>query len=320
MPDLRPFMLWSQGQWPVRDVVGESFREKEIRSLFPAARRVTYQDSIETTARLVPETDNPHDRHAVAVLVGSTHVGYLAKDEAVRYQPVLLNLRRSGFEAVVPCTVSGDEYEVEEEIRRGRWARRLKFHPNVRVVLDESYRCVPVNPPPPDPWTMLPVGAALQAQKEEEHQDVLRRYLNANGECWAYATLHEVIAGPPKAAKPTIEIRIDGARVGQLTPAMSAHFLPTVSALGQRGRATAAQVVVKGNALKVEVVLYAARAHDIDAAWVQQHVGTVSTTPAVPTFNPAPGWPRPAAGWVPPPGWQPHPDWPPAPPGWRFWI
>jgi hypothetical protein len=37
-------------------------------------------------------------------------------------------------------------------------------------------------------------------------------------------------------------------------------------------------------------------------------------------FNPPPGWPVPAKGWVPPPHWQPDPSWPPPPPGWPLWI
>jgi hypothetical protein len=37
-------------------------------------------------------------------------------------------------------------------------------------------------------------------------------------------------------------------------------------------------------------------------------------------FNPAPGWPPPPTGFVPPPHWQPDPSWPPAPPGWQLWI
>jgi uncharacterized protein DUF4190/putative regulator of septum formation len=37
-------------------------------------------------------------------------------------------------------------------------------------------------------------------------------------------------------------------------------------------------------------------------------------------FNPAPGWPSPPPGFVPPPDWQPDPAWPPAPPGWQFWV
>jgi hypothetical protein len=37
-------------------------------------------------------------------------------------------------------------------------------------------------------------------------------------------------------------------------------------------------------------------------------------------FNPAPGWPPPPPGFVPPPHWQPDPSWPPAPPGWQLWL
>lgn len=37
-------------------------------------------------------------------------------------------------------------------------------------------------------------------------------------------------------------------------------------------------------------------------------------------FNPAPGWPIPPKGWVPPEGWRPEPTWPAAPQGWDFWI
>jgi hypothetical protein len=39
-----------------------------------------------------------------------------------------------------------------------------------------------------------------------------------------------------------------------------------------------------------------------------------------PRFNPAPGWPPPPPGFVPPPHWQPDPSWPPAPPGWQLWV
>jgi len=37
-------------------------------------------------------------------------------------------------------------------------------------------------------------------------------------------------------------------------------------------------------------------------------------------FNPAPGWPPPPAGFVPPAQWRPDPSWPPAPPGWQLWV
>jgi len=37
-------------------------------------------------------------------------------------------------------------------------------------------------------------------------------------------------------------------------------------------------------------------------------------------FNPAPGWPKPPDGWVPPRGWTPDPAWPDPPAGWQLWL
>jgi membrane protease YdiL (CAAX protease family) len=37
-------------------------------------------------------------------------------------------------------------------------------------------------------------------------------------------------------------------------------------------------------------------------------------------WRPAPGWPEPPPGWVPPAGWKPSPDWPAPPADWQFWA
>ena len=37
-------------------------------------------------------------------------------------------------------------------------------------------------------------------------------------------------------------------------------------------------------------------------------------------FNPAPGWPKPPAGWSPSATWKPDPAWPTPPSGWQFWV
>ena len=228
MPELTPFQLWSQGAWPTREVVGEAYRRDSIRTLFPS-RRLSGGHDLDKTARLVPEPRNPHDANAVAVVVDNVLVGYLARDEAAKYQRVLLDLNRAGLDATVPCTIHGYEYEETDYDRRGRPVTSITFQAQARIVLDEWYRCRPVNAAPAN-HALLPVGAALQVQKEEDHQDVLRRYLNANGECWAYATLHVIEGGSAKAPRELVELRIDGSRVGQLTPASSAHYVPTIEA------------------------------------------------------------------------------------------
>lgn len=324
MAELIPFPLWSPDRWPSHDVVGEAYRTDGIRTLFPS-RRLSGGYDLDVTARLVPEPHNPHDPNAVAVVVQRVLVGYLARDEAAKYQRLLIEMNRAGLDAIVPCTIHGYEYEERDYDRRGRELVSVTFEAQARIVLDEWYRCRPVNPPPQNS-ALLPVGAALQVQKEENHQDVLQRYRNVHGECWAYATLHVIGQGTAKAPKEAIEVRIDGARVGQLTAATSAHFVPTVRALEAVGKATAAQVIVKGNTIKIEVVLYAARAHDLADTWIRTHAGAsaaplASSSSAVSwVFNPAPGWPTPPTGWVPDANWRPPAEWPSAPPGWRFWI
>lgn len=326
MTNRTPFPLWSPGRWPTREVVGESYRLDGIRSLFPA-RTLTGGADIDTMARLVPEPQNAHDPHAVAVVVQGVLVGYLARDEAAKYQAVLLDMNRAGFDPVVPCTIHGYEYEEVDYDRRGRPVTSMTFEAQARILLDEWYRCRPVNGAPPN-HALLPVGSALQVQKEENHQDVLQRYLNANGECWAYATLHVIDGGTPRAPKEVVEIRIDGSRAGQLTPASSTYYIPTVRALSAVGKTTTAQIIVKGNTIQVEVVLHAARAHDLDDAWVRSHTGALHEAtpnqqvgkPVRWQFNPAPGWPAAPPDWIPDPTWRPPSDWPAAPPGWRFWI
>lgn len=47
-------------------------------------------------AELIPEPRNPHDPNAVRVQVGGRLVGYLAREDAAVYQPVLLRLAQHG--------------------------------------------------------------------------------------------------------------------------------------------------------------------------------------------------------------------------------
>ena len=119
---------------------------------------------------------------------------------------------------------------------------------------------------------MLPYGAALQARKEEDHQDVLRRYVNRHGECWVYGTLHSITEQTARTSRDLVEIRIDGQRVGELTPAMSAEFVPIINQLAERDRATGARLIVKGNQVKADVVLHAKKSNQLDDAWLAAHV------------------------------------------------
>lgn len=343
------FELWGRNKWASRKVVGVSFHEPAIRSLFavPFGDR---RKELTLRAALVPEPGNKVDPYAVMVIAGGQHVGYLAKDDARTYQPVVQGLRQQGLLAVTDCRVyAWDRVEWLGTDRRGREVTRQFLEADITLTLDEWWMCVPANLPPRVPHSLLPQGSAIQARKEEDYQDALRPFLRAEGEAWVYVTLGVISDQSTRTTKEVVEIRVDERRVGELTPAMSAEYSPIIRQLEQSGRATGAKAIVKGNQIKADVVLYAAKTSQLDAQWIAANASASGATnnavaairmaglvitpdvgpsghepvprkPARIRFNVPPGWPPPPEGWEPHPDWAPAPEWPLAPTGWAYWV
>ena len=323
-----PFDLWGQRGYPNVDIVGESHYAGAIRSLLgddfkPGGAEVM------ATAVLMPEPANEYDPNAVGVRVDGLLVGYLPRDEARRYAPVLGGLVARGLEPQVRARIWGAEWEDYDN-------RGTTFRGSVRLDLAEPHLIVPVNLPPGAEHQLLPHGSAIQVSGEEQHLDALVPFLRPEGECWVYATLHEIVEQSARTSRTVVEVRIGGNRVGRLTPKMSGDLLPAIHHLGEHGRTTAARALVKGNRIKAEVVLYALRAHELRDSWLRTTVDRSATyapatdrrhehaaIPPPPTgvrFVVPVEWPQPPHGWTPPAGWRPDPSWQPAPEGWQWWV
>jgi hypothetical protein len=134
----------------------------------------------------------------------------------------------------------------------------------------------PVNHPPADAHAILPYGNAIQVTGEEGHMAALVPLLSPEGECWVHATLHEIAEQMARSAKTLLEVRINGAVVGKLTPKMSAELLPVVRHLAARGALSVARAILKGNSLKADVVLHAVRANQVPQDWLDAHLSSVS--------------------------------------------
>jgi collagen type III alpha len=325
-----PFDLWGQRGWAGVEVAGEAHYAKQLRSLFGGEFQ-QHGTEIEVTVQLVPEPANRHDRNAVGVWAGPLQLGYLPRDDAARYAGVLSGLVARGWVPQVAARVWGSEWSDGD-------AGRTSFTASVRLRLAEPHLLVPANMPPGGSHRMLPFGAAIQVTGEERHLDALAPFLRPEGECWVHVTLHEIVEQPARSTREVVEVRVDGARVGQLTPKMSGELLPALRHLAEQGDAAGARAIVKGNRIKTEVVLYVARAHELPESWL----GDTAVRPATADSEPGPapavehgpipppptgirfvvpaGWPVPPAGWVPPRDWRPDPSWPPAPPGWQWWL
>ncbi len=80
-------------------IVGEAGYQPYIKKLAKRSRRV------QIVLRAEPE--NPYDHNAVAVLVEGSVVGYLARDLAPQWQPVVLAAESEGFLVTGPAEIWG---------------------------------------------------------------------------------------------------------------------------------------------------------------------------------------------------------------------
>ncbi|PFG19892.1 hypothetical protein ATL40_1468 [Serinibacter salmoneus] len=220
---------------------------------------------LDLPAALVADFQNPHDSRAVAVWVGGQHVGFLAREYAAVWAPRVASLAERGEYFEFPARTWAS-------VRRDRTSAR------VSVWASDPALMRPCNSFPSEPFTVLPRGSAVQVTREEDHMDVLTKYATVEGTP-LIATLHNVKEVRPRSTVDAIEVRLDGQRVGILSPTQTANVGPLVQYLEERHRVPVARAVAKGNALKIDVVLYVQKAQEVDESWLEG-IGPVASTPS----------------------------------------
>ncbi|WP_155896910.1 HIRAN domain-containing protein [Curtobacterium sp. UNCCL17] len=247
--------------WPNFEVAGESNYEATIRALL--GRLAKDQDrEVLTEASLVPEPDNPYDLNAVSVRINGGVVGYLTRDDARAFAPVLHRLAASGVTAVVRTRVWG--------VIRDNWeGTGTRFNSNVRVALPEPHLILPLNDAPSEPYSVLPWGAGLQVTGEDKHFDVLAPFAGRSDRSLLIVTLHRRSEEKARGGqREFVEVRVEGQRVGELSAQSSKHYFALVDHHREKGITVAAWAHVKGSALAAEVVLQAAKASEVDNAYL----------------------------------------------------
>jgi collagen type III alpha len=339
--------LWGQLGWCGQEVAGESHYADTIRKLFGGDLGHEWSETT-TVAQLVPEPTNRHDPNAIQVLINAAVVGYLPKEDAQRYAPVLSGLVSQGWLPQVEARVIGGMVPEYEQDRRGHIKEIRRFAGSVTLDLAEPHMLVPANLPPEDAHVMLPHGGAIQVTGEEAYLSSLSPLVGPAGETWIHVTLHEITEQLARTNRTLIEVRVNGSPAGRLTPKMSGELLPVVRHFADLGLMIGGRAILKGNQLKADVTLHVARSGELSEGWLANppisagrtptRAGAVITAPVTVTdsavatpspdaaavtptwrFSPPPGWPEPPPGWVPPPGWTPPPGLPAAPEGWKWW-
>lgn len=256
-------------RYPNLEVVGEFARIESIVRVIGRKPRIDEEivlDDLRAEIRCDP--DNPHDRNAVMVTINGQHVGYLAREDAAQYRPIIDGIEQAGYAPSTKARLWA--------VTREAWdSSRAKTHANVRVALDAPHMLIPVNDPPNRPYSLLPIGRAVQVTGEEQHLDRITDYIQPEGDGYALGTLAAAKTTPVRAApKDVVEVEIDGEAIGTLTPAMSANFLPTVWHLEEQGRVAAVWLRVKGSPIAAQVTVLASKAHEMPSEWFEgpQHL------------------------------------------------
>jgi hypothetical protein len=271
-PGAVTFELWGQKGWFRQDVAGVSHHLRVIEEVCRAAAPSDSRDpgAVVVTVTLLPEPDNPHDRHAVSIRSGGRVMGYLPREDALRYSPVLLRLADQGLCGEVQARVwSGQHDDYVGETLSGQPRYESVSYASVSLDLDEPHLLVPGNLPPDGAHEVLPIGQSIQVHGEQDHLAALIPFVGPRGEQWVYVSLHELVEQLPRSTRTVLEVRIDGARVGQLSPKLSADLLPAIRFLDERGVLAAARGRTKGNRAAVEVTLHVQRAHQLGDEWFE---------------------------------------------------
>ena len=118
-----------------------------------------------------------------------------------------------------------------------------------------------------EPHVILPTGSTIQVTREEDHMDVLAKWAKGSDAAVAVTlrAIHEMRA---RSSFETVEVHLDGERVGILTPQQAANMLPVVKYIEARRLVPVARATLRGNALKADVTLHVAKSQDVDHEWL----------------------------------------------------
>lgn len=258
----RAFTLLGADGYPWMEVQGEFARMSAIHMVIGRAPRLDEEIELPAlSAELRPEPTNPYDPNAVMVIINGWHVGYMPKEEALRYHVPLARLVAAGIAPVAKARLWATT-------RRDYSGAGTKAHARITLALGAPDRFVPLNNPPEVSYSLLPWGPGLQVTGEENHLAELSSFVTPDGDGIAIGTIHRLeILSTKGPVKEVVEVRLDGDRIGQMTPASSAHFFPTIKHLEDEGRTAAVWVRVKGSPVAAQAVLQAAKAHELPHDW-----------------------------------------------------
>ena len=246
----------STREWCDQETVGESFYRtalNDIRKHVP----INEHNVRRFDATLVLEMDNPHSKsgHAISVRWQDRVIAHIPDSETNDYFPELARLAASGFDAGVRATLWTNETQPNFNPR--------DVHMSVHIGSQPPGMIAPINNPPSQKWAVIPRGRTSQVAKEKDHLDVLQSYTGlGNAKTYILVTLHKVFFGT-RTRWAGVEVRLYGKRIGELSKATGAKFLPIIEHYDSLGLITVCHAYLRETPTSAEVTLKAATFEEI---------------------------------------------------------
>ncbi len=226
-------------------VVGESYRQDAIERV--AGPRTSSGASIShVTAQLVREPKNKHDRNAVAVLVGGEHCGYIAKEQAPTFGPVVDELKAMGRPATCQADVTGGWDQGGDDVGSYGLVLNIAYPPRLRTSRDPVFGS----------------SAQLNLVGEEDHQEFLRSRLGR-------AKKHDFAASLAIGEAGDVEASYGREPVGKLTKRMAERYLPVLEHVQRAGWPLVCVARIKPGKTKLEVTLGLPQGEELNYALIE---------------------------------------------------
>ncbi|RAX14857.1 hypothetical protein DC347_20575 [Pseudarthrobacter sp. AG30] len=185
--------------WSNVEVVGEHAYAKAIKTALLANGAISIRGSdgeVEgVEVELVAEPDNPHDANAISVRWRGRVLGYLSREDALRYKQPIRRSIASGLLAATTARIWG--YDDGAQLRA-----------RVTIALPEPELITPLNAAPTGVSTLLPWGSGIQVLKEENHFDMLSSHVPTDRRGLLLVSLHKAINTLKNGTqRPLVEVR-----------------------------------------------------------------------------------------------------------------
>lgn len=271
-PPGTPVEPWGkpQGWMEVKGTFAQTPNVRRLLSKHPGWRGEDGAERRDAQVALVPDPANPHDDNAVAVFMDNHHVGYLPREHAAAFHPQLRQLQQQGRYLTTTGRIWG-------KLLDKSYSESARVVCRADVDLPPPELLTPDNNLPVGPHAVLPGRHTVQVTKEEDHQDVLARYVSPKPGTPVAVELRPVTEQRARTEARVVQVELDGERVGILSPVQTKNLMPIVEHLEASGLRCMARAVVVGSSLHAEVVLYTVKASDDIDSWLDQTLRDAET-------------------------------------------